>query len=850
VGPIDPEGVERLLDDTGGSAIIRHHRATGAVRFARFVPGSLTLRAPRGANPEEKAKAFFDQYGSTFGLSDFARELAPAGRRTDHHGFTHLAYRQVYRGVPVFAGVLLVHFDPAGRLSVVNGTFLPRLTLSTRPAWSRERAAEVAMSTVEGQQRQQGGPTSSATEPLTAAGSMLFVFRAGLTQGIPGPVHLVWEIEVVSVEPGVREFVYVDAHNGKVVDQITGIHDAMDREVYQINLGNLVWEEGDTDPIPNPWAGENDPVVLEDWQDEIDGAKEVYHLFRHITNGSWLSYDGIDATLKSINLGTNCSNAWWDSTAANFCNGVTGDDIVTHEWGHAYTEESHGLIYQWQPGALNEAYSDMWGETVDLLNGRGKDAPGVLRTANTCSDYGSGFPKGDDTYRWLMGEDADEPGGFGGAIRDMWRPVCYGDAGKVSDGQYHCSSSDSGGVHSNSGVPNHAFALLTDGGDYNGQTIAALGLTKTTNLFWRAGSIYQVPTTDFVDHADALEASCTDLIGVTPLYEPKTDNTTPSDSGEVFDATDCAQVTKVIAAVELRTEPTQCNFSPLLDPDAPALCVDVGSPVTLSFTDWESGLGSWTADTRAVANPATFDTPDWAAVGSLPGDRPRQAAFVIDDPALGDCLTDDESGVLFLESPAIAIPGGADSPWIAFHHWVATETDSSGNWDGGNLKISVNGGDWTLVPSGAFTFNAYNANLSIAGNTNPLAGESAFTGSDGGAVTGTWGESQLALTGIAAAGDTIRLRLEMGLDGCNGLVGWYVDDLRVYSCPCVDDLVFENETLSGKQFHMADQTITAGPNLVIDGESIELAAGQTIIFANGVEIGGSFSAGAPKPCPQ
>jgi hypothetical protein len=210
--------------------------------------------------------------------------------------------------------------------------------------------------------------------------------------------------------------------------------------------------------------------------------------------------------------------------------------------------------------------------------------------------------------------------------------------------------------------------------------------------------------------------------------------------------------------------------------------------------------------------------------------------------------------VLYLQSPVIAIPAATGDPWVAFDHWVATETTNIGNWDGGNVKTRVNGGGWTLVPPGAFTFNPYPAQLAPSDlwpfSTNPMGGEWAFTGADGGELTGTWGQSQLSLAGIAGAGDSIELRLEMGLDGCNGLVGWYVDDLRVYSCPCVDDLVFENETLSGKQFHMADQTITAGPNLVIDGESIELAAGQTIIFANGVEIGGSFSAGAPKPCPQ
>ena len=59
------------------------------------------------------------------------------------------------------------------------------------------------------------------------------------------------------------------------------------------------------------------------------------------------------------------------------------------------------------------------------------------------------------SYRWLMGEDATA---FGGAIRDMWDPTCLGDPGKVTDQEYFCASSDNGGVHANSGIPNHGFA--------------------------------------------------------------------------------------------------------------------------------------------------------------------------------------------------------------------------------------------------------------------------------------------------------------------------------------------------------------------------------------------------------
>ena len=52
--------------------------------------------------------------------------------------------------------------------------------------------------------------------------------------------------------------------------------------------------------------------------------------------------------------------------------------------------------------------------------------------------------------------------------------------------------------------------------------------------------------------------------------------------------------------------------------------------------------------------------------------------------------------------------------------------------DGGNVWISVDGRAYSLIPASAFLFNPYNQTLvtAAAGNTNPLAGQPAFTGTD------------------------------------------------------------------------------------------------------------------------
>lgn len=44
-----------------------------------------------------------------------------------------------------------------------------------------------------------------------------------------------------------------------------------------------------------------------------------------------------------------CPNANWNGVTTNYCNGVTGDDTVAHEWGHAYTQYTHNLIYRGSP---------------------------------------------------------------------------------------------------------------------------------------------------------------------------------------------------------------------------------------------------------------------------------------------------------------------------------------------------------------------------------------------------------------------------------------------------------------------------------------------------------------------
>jgi Zn-dependent metalloprotease len=899
---IDPAAVARLVADSGGTAQVSIHGATGAARFVRVERGGTMGARVFGRSLSDDAKKnrtvqFLNQYRGVFGLTSVTTELGEARVARDGQGATHLTYKQVYQGVPVFGGELKAHFSPAGELTAVNGTFIPGIAVDASPTRSAEQASSTAISAVT-------ADLGRKVKALSATATLV-VFREGLAKGEPGANHLAWQVEVGN-KADVREFVYVDAHSGKIIDRIAGIHTALNRRAFD-GLGATApgpnypntpfWVEGN--PFPTGVA-EADNMIL--------ASLDIYTLFKNAFGRD--SYDGAGARMDSIfNRGNGCPNASWGGQFISFCPGTTTDDVTAHEWGHAYTEYTHGLIYQWQPGALNEAYSDIWGETVDRINGRGGDSPDAARSGGVCTvstpnpptvlftapaslagprsaggasfgpatfsvagdvvavNDGSGttidgcetpfvnaaavagkiafMDRGicgfavkaknaqlngaigviignnaagaapgmggtdatitipslsvsqadgtaikaqlgvntvtaslvrggngtDNSVRWLIGEDSTA---FGGAIRDMYNPTCYGNPGKVTDAQYACSTADSGGVHGNSGVPNHGYALLVDGGTYNGQSIASIGLTKAAHIYYRAQSVYQGPASGFADHADAIQQSCSDLSGVNLASL-----TTGAPSGQVINATDCAQVAKVALAVEFRTAPSQCNFQPLLAQSPPAAC-DAGTTETTLLADaFDGGKRAGVRWQVSHTGTADFTARDWGVVRGLPSGRTGHGIFAADYTG-GTCGPGgDESGVMRLESPEITIPAGAPTR-LSFDHWVSTEA----GFDGGNVKISVNGGPWTLVRGADFIYNPYNTTLTTVagGNTNPLAGEAAFSGSDGGSVSGSWGRSIVNLAPYAVANDRVKLRFELGSDGCGGTYGWYLDDVKVYSC--------------------------------------------------------------------
>lgn len=720
--------------------------ATGSLSFLRF-PAQRALQV-NGGDAQQKSMNFISQYKTLFALRDGEDEFRLREQKTDNYGLQNVTLQQTYKGVPVYDGQMKFHYNNAQGLTALNGNFISEIKVNVVPTLAQHEAESIATGLVTTQQ------LGKSSVPVKVNKSTLCIFQKGLAQGFNGSKFLVYEVEVRN-DADVREFLFIDAHNGQLVEQFKGMHN-ITRKLYEtsVTVPNLKWQEGDSFP-----------GTLDQWQQsEVESAGFIYNLMKNAFG--YVSFNGGDAVMVTVNNNPtiNCPNANWNGATANYCTGTATDDVVAHEWAHAYTEYTSGLIYQWQPGALNEAYSDIWGETVDQLDGY-MDSGESNAVRTSCGS----------SARWQVGEKATA---FGGALRDMWDPTCKGNPGKVSDPQYWCASTDEGGVHINSGVINHAYALLVDGGTYNGQTITGIGITKAAHIFWRAQSTYMTATTDFAAQADILEAAANDLIGIN-LQGLSTGTSAPGASGQIITASDVAQLVKVITAVELRSA-TTCGFQAILAP-APALCEGANPGLAIFYEGFESGLGGFT--TSFSTSSAGWVSRQWQQVAA-PGGRAGHAAFGIDYQG-GNCdAATSQAGIIRIESPVITIPAGtAGNLVMAFDHYIAMED----SWDGGNVKFSINGGAWTEVPPIAFIANGYNGVLTSAsaGNFNPMAGQFAFTGTDQGSVTGSWGQSQINLNaaGIGLVpGNTIRFRFEVGTDRCGGAEGWYVDDVRVFTC--------------------------------------------------------------------
>ena len=165
----------------------------------------------------------------------------------------------------------------------------------------------------------------------------------------------------------------------------------------------------------------------------------TYSLYLTQFNRDSIDNNGMVIT-STVHYSSNFDNAYWSGTQMIYGDAQgypLADDIVAHELTHGVTQYESNLFYYYQSGAINESFSDVFGEYYDQSNSQGNDTAGV---------------------KWLLGEDIS---GLG-ALRSLSNPPAFNDPDKMTSSLYIKDASDSGGVHTNSGVNNKAVYL--DGG--------------------------------------------------------------------------------------------------------------------------------------------------------------------------------------------------------------------------------------------------------------------------------------------------------------------------------------------------------------------------------------------------
>lgn len=149
----------------------------------------------------------------------------------------------------------------------------------------------------------------------------------------------------------------------------------------------------------------------------------------------------------------------------NYASGAI--DIVAHEITHGVTDYTSDLIYLNESGALNESFSDIMGAAVEFFFQPAGD--GLLRA------------------EYLVGEDIAR--GSSNGIRSLASPNDRGHPDHYSI--RYTGSADGGGVHINSGIPNHVFYLAIEGGTnrVSGLRVEGVGAANRLQIetvFYRA----------------------------------------------------------------------------------------------------------------------------------------------------------------------------------------------------------------------------------------------------------------------------------------------------------------------------------------------------------------------------
>ena len=441
----------------------------GTPRFLSAAPGgSLADDVPKATQAADRATDTLRRHRPRLGAEAPGEMLSPS--RIRHHGPRAIhEFEQRINGVPVYGARVLVHVDDDGRIpAIVSGLATGEAGLPA-PTEAPDPAPALA-------------PLRARHPGLILLHEPEFVIFDPALLHLPGIPYHAWCVTAQPDEdPASATTYFLDPDTGAERFAHPAACTALARRIYDANNTSVV--------NVNPTRAEGGAAT---GIPDVDTAYTLaggYYDFLN-TNFGRDGVNGAGGTLKLIvrfcTEAAACpyQNAYWSNAAAFFGQGFArADDVVGHELAHGMTESESGLIYFGQPGALNEALSDIMGELFDSLTGS------------------------DDDTAATIGEDV--PGL--GAFRSLADPTLFDDPDTTCSEFWYDGPADGGGIHTNCGVINKFAYLLIRGGTFNGETIQPLNSTNSLNIFYKVQTEFLLPTSSFEDFHNAMLLAATDL---------------------------------------------------------------------------------------------------------------------------------------------------------------------------------------------------------------------------------------------------------------------------------------------------------------------------------------------------
>ncbi|HEX8289538.1 MAG TPA: M4 family metallopeptidase [Pyrinomonadaceae bacterium] len=435
-----------------------------------------------------------------------ADELKVKKVNIDELKMAHTRFQQTVNDVPVWEGEAIVHLDSDGELRSVTDDLKGAVSVNTQPNFSGKDALKIAKSFYKGSKY-------ITEEPKVE----LWVYRGEKRD------HLTYRVEMPRLD-GTEEtaipVIFVDAQTGEKVFEYNNLHTGAGDSLYSganvtidtsrsgstyymedtvrkmgtfnmNNTGNTLFGTGGKQ---SPYTGTDDI-----WKASIEKAGVDAHIGAAMTfdyyktahgrngidgnGGPGTTAAGAGGTISLItsrvHFGKRYNNAFWHNNQMTYGDGDGSQfsplvtlDIAGHEMTHGVTQFTADLTYSNESGALNESMSDVFGAMVELYADKG------VVSADT----------------WKIGEDAYTPSRGGDALRYMDNPHLAGNGGYTADddpchyAERYKGTSDSGGVHINSGIANHAFYLAAVGGTHrhSGVVVTGIGTTDAARIWYHA----------------------------------------------------------------------------------------------------------------------------------------------------------------------------------------------------------------------------------------------------------------------------------------------------------------------------------------------------------------------------